>query len=182
MTHIARPVRRGSGMNASLITLGVVLVVLVGVAWVRGGLPLAADGLNSGMRLLLAVAPQLVIGFALAGMVTVLVPSEVLSRYVGGDSGLIGILLATAAGIATPGGPFVQFPLVAALARAGVGPGPMAAYLTAWSLLGWQRILVYELPLLGAPFTISRAIVSLVLPVAVGLLVPLLLRAAAPVR
>jgi hypothetical protein len=52
----------------------------------------------------------------------------------------------------------------------------MAAYLTAWSLLGWNRLLVWELPLLGAPFTVARWTVSLLAPIAVGLMVPQALR------
>jgi uncharacterized membrane protein YraQ (UPF0718 family) len=127
--------------------------------------------------LLLAVLPQLLIGFALAGLATVLLPSEILGRYVGPESGLGGLVIATFAGMATPGGPFVQFPLVAALAKGGAGVGPMAAFLTAWSLISWNRIVVYELPLLGTNFTLARFSVSLMVPLAVGALVPLAFRA-----
>jgi uncharacterized membrane protein YraQ (UPF0718 family) len=108
----------------------------------------------------------------------VLVPSDVIGRVVGEESGLQGVLIATVAGAVTPGGPFLQFPLVAALARGGAGTGPMAAYLTAWSLLGVNRALVWEIPILGVPFTASRWLVSLIVPVVVGMAVPLLLRAA----
>ena len=163
-------------MDSSFFILLAISAVLLAVALGQGGAPLAAAGLRTGLDLLARVAPQVVIAFALAGLVTVLLPSDVLGRLVGGDSGMMGLVIATAAGLATPGGPFVQFPLVAAIAKAGAGPGPMAAYITAWSLLGWNRIVVYELPLLGPAFTLARVVASLILPVAVGLIVPPVLR------
>jgi hypothetical protein len=44
--------------------------------------------------------------------------------------------------------------------------------LTAWSLISVNRALVYELPLLGVPFTVARWAASLLLPLIVGLLTP----------
>jgi uncharacterized membrane protein YraQ (UPF0718 family) len=168
---------RGVRIDASLLIMLAFLVVLLGFAVARGGPALVGEGLGTGGQLLLKIAPQLVVGFALAGLVTVLLPSEALVRYVGAESGFLGLAIASVAGIATPGGPFLQFPLVAALMSAGAGVGPIAAYLTAWSLLGWNRVLVWELPLLGGPFTLARWAVSLLLPILVGMTVAWVLRA-----
>lgn len=163
-------------VSLSLLVLLVVAAALLGVAVVRGGPPLALSGIERGIQLLVGVLPHLVIGFALAGLITVLLPRDALAPLVGHDSGYRGLAIATLAGAATPGGPFVQFPLVAAIAAAGAGPGPMAAYITAWSLLGWNRIVVYEVPLLGPSFAAARIVASLVIPFAVGILTSLILR------
>jgi uncharacterized membrane protein YraQ (UPF0718 family) len=160
----------------SILILGVATVVLLVVAYVRGGWELPLQGLRTGGELLLSIAPQLVVGFMLAGIVTVLLPRDALGSMVGADSGVTGILVATGAGILTPGGPFLQFPLVAALVASGAAPGPAAAYLTAWSLMGWHRLVIWEVPLLGTPFTVARFLVSLALPIVVGLTLPLVLR------
>jgi uncharacterized membrane protein YraQ (UPF0718 family) len=106
----------------------------------------------------------------------VLVPSSAIAGLVGEGSGFQGLLIATGVGALTPGGPFLQFPLVAALMRSGASEGNVAAYLTAWSLLGMQRVLVWELPVLGPTFASVRWSASLVLPIIVGLLVPQILR------
>lgn len=104
------------------------------------------------------------------------VPSSLIGSWIGEDSGLRGVLVATAAGMLTPGGPFLQFPLVAGLAKAGAGLGPVAAYLTAWSLLSVNRAIVWELPLLGTGFTGARWLVSLAVPIVVGIATPWVLR------
>lgn len=163
-------------MLTSILILGVLVVALTVTALVVGGGELAWRGASTGLGLLGAVLPQLVLGFLLAGLVTVLLPRDAIGRVVGEESGLLGLVVATVAGAATPGGPFLQFPLVAALMQGGAGTGPVAAYLTAWALLGWQRVLVWELPLLGPGFVLARILVSLLLPIIVGLLVPLALR------
>lgn len=168
-------------MLPSLLILGGLVLVLGALAIYSGGLSLAWRGVAAGGGLLGSVLPQLLLGFLLAGLVTVLLPGDVLGQVVGEGSGMLGLGVATLAGVATPGGPFLQFPLVAALMQGGAAPGPVAAYLTAWSLLGWNRILIWELPLLGPGFTIARLAVSLALPILVGLLVPQVMRLAARV-
>ena len=163
-------------MLTSILLLGGFVMITAAIAYARGGMEAPLQGARIGLGLLLEVAPQLLLGFLLAGMVTVILPSEALGRFVGEESGLSGVAIGTVAGMATPGGPFLQFPLVASLVTGGAGAGPVAAYLTAWSLISWQRILVWELPILGAPFTIARFVVSVLLPIGVGLLLPPVLR------
>lgn len=163
-------------MLTSILLLGSFVIITAAIAYARGGIQAPLEGGRVGLSLLLDVAPQLLLGFLLAGMVTVILPSEALGRYVGEESGLQGVAIGVVAGMATPGGPFLQFPLVASLVSGGAGAGPVGAYLTAWSLISWQRTLVWELPILGAPFTIARFVVSILLPVGVGLLLPPMLR------
>lgn len=160
----------------SIAILGGATVLLLIIAYLRGGWDLPLEGIRAGVGLLVSIAPQLSIGFILAGLVTVMLPRDALGTFVGAESGNTGILVATAAGIATPGGPFLQFPLVAALIASGAAPGPVAAYLTAWSLMGWHRVVIWELPLLGAQYTVARFIASLALPIIVGLAMPFVLR------
>lgn len=179
IVEVERPpsVLTGKGRRTSslLIVAGICLVLGL-VALYLGGWPRLRDGVGEGASLLLSVAPQLALGFLLAGLATVLIPQSAIARFVGEGSGIQGLLVATAAGAVTPGGPFLQFPLVAVLMRNGASEGAVAAYLTAWSMLGLQRVLVWELPVLGPTFTSARWAVSLLLPIVVGLTVPVILR------
>jgi uncharacterized membrane protein YraQ (UPF0718 family) len=81
-----------------------------------------------------------------------------------------GIVLATAAGIATPAGPFVSLPIAATLLRAGAEPAAVVTYLTAWSLLAVHRLVAWEVPILGARFALVRYAICAALPLLAGLL------------
>ncbi len=116
------------------------------------------------------IFPALVLAFIAAGMISKILPREIMSRWLGEESGLPGLVLATLAGSLTPGGPFVQFPIVAALLKSGAGVAPVMAYISAWSLLGMNRFLIYELPLLGWKLSLSRLSASLLFPIIIGLL------------
>ena len=99
-----------------------------------------------------------------------------LVRYLGEESGFMGLILAMLAGSVAPGGSLIQFPIIASLQRSGAGAGPLAAYLTAWSLMPVQRTLVWELPFLGLPFVAARLLVSAAAPLLAGLCVPIILK------
>ncbi|MDZ7262573.1 MAG: permease, partial [candidate division KSB1 bacterium] len=75
--------------------------------------------------------------------------------WVGAESGLRGILIGTVAGGLSPGGPYVNLPVVAGFLRAGAGVGTMVAFLTGWSLWAVSR-LPMEIGILGWKFTLIR--------------------------
>lgn len=52
-------------------------------------------GLKSAGNLLLQVAPLLIFAFIVSGMVQVLVPTEMMSKWVGAESGFRGITIGT---------------------------------------------------------------------------------------
>ncbi|MDD3816304.1 MAG: permease [Desulfocapsaceae bacterium] len=131
---------------------------------------LVLEGLKAGGKLFQEILPTMVLAFIGAGLVSVLLPRELMSRWLGEQSGLQGLMIATLAGALTPGGPFVQFPIVAALFKAGAGVAPLTAYITAWSVLGVNRLLVYEVPMLGWKLSLARIAASLVFPMIIGLL------------
>ena len=131
---------------------------------------LAYEGATSAARLLVWVLPGLLAGLLLGGMIQVLLPREMVVAWTGEGSGIRGLAIATVAGMVTPGGPFVQFPLVASLWKAGAAVGPVTAYLSAWTLLGLQRIFIWEAPILGWKYTTARVLVCLLAPIILGTL------------
>jgi len=87
-----------------------------------------------------------------------------------GGAALLGIVIATLAGIICPGGPITIFPIAAAFVAIGADIGAAIAFITSWTLLGYARILVWELPFFGAEFVFWRALVALPMPIIAGLL------------
>jgi uncharacterized membrane protein YraQ (UPF0718 family) len=123
-----------------------------------------------GGRLLRGVAPELLLGFALAGLIDVLIPSATLVRWLGAESSGRGILVGWFVGLVIPGGPYVFFPVVAALARQGAAPAAVLTLITAKTLVSPIRMLTYEAPVLGWPLTLARLIPGVVAPPLLGLL------------
>jgi uncharacterized membrane protein YraQ (UPF0718 family) len=158
------------------IVLGI-LVALCAVAFGRGGAPLVGDALGSGARLFFRFGAVIFLSFLVAGLAEALIPRDWVSQALGEESGWRGLLLATAAGIVTPSGPFVSVPLAAGMLRSGAAPAPVVAFLSSWSLLAVHRLLVWEVPIMGASFAFTRWALCLFLPVAAGALARLFFRA-----
>jgi uncharacterized membrane protein YraQ (UPF0718 family) len=155
--------------------LAVFLMMLVYAKQGRSGL---GEGFSRTGTLFLGVAPQMFIGFFLAGFLALVIPQAQVIRWIGEDSGMKGLFVASLGGMLTPGGPFTHFPLLAALRGQGAGLGPLAAYITAWSLLGVHRIVLWEGPLLGWRFVLARAAAGLLFPPMTGWFVQAALGAA----
>jgi uncharacterized membrane protein YraQ (UPF0718 family) len=137
--------------------------------YAKGGSEAVLMGLKEAWSMLAMVGPKLLAAFFLAGFVQVLLPRELIIKWVGAKSGLRGILIASLVGVITPGGPMLSFPLVAALFNLGAGFGPVIAYLTSWEILGFYRMAVYEIPFMGIKFAVLRFSISMALPVLAGL-------------
>ena len=93
-----------------------------------------------------------------------------IGHLIGYETGLNGILLATAFGGFTPAGPIVAFPIVVVLLNAGAGFPQVVAFLTAWSVFAFHRVMIYEAPLMGFRFVGVRLLSSLILPPIAGLI------------
>lgn len=140
------------------------------------GAGVLVDAAMRSVTLLMTVMPMIVVGLLLGGLVKELSDPERIAPVLGKQSGWKGLVLATALGAATPGGPFAAFPIVYAFWLAGADIGAVVAYLTAWSVLAVHRLVVWELPLLGVDFVLVRSLASLPLPIAAGYMARLLFR------
>lgn len=146
------------------------LGLVSGIAcWHLVGRAAVVDGLRADVDLIVFLLPRFAGGMLVAAFLTILLPRDLIARHAGDQAGLKAVAVATAAGIATPGGPMTSFPIVCALRDAGTGRGALVAYVTSWSTLGFNRVLNWELPLLGPEITAVRYLSSLPLPFAAGL-------------
>lgn len=126
-------------------------------------------GLTSAWKMTIEVLPLLIFAFIVAGMVQVLIPQELLSKWIGEESGFRGIIIGTVAGGLSPGGPYVSLPIVAALLKSGASVGTLVAYLTGWSLWAIAR-LPMEVGILGWRFTLIRLASTFIFPPLAGLI------------
>lgn len=147
--------------------MGVIALGLLYAGYQRGGGEHLA-GLKITADLLIEIAPLLIFTFIIAGMVQVLVPEDLISKWLGPESGFKGILIGTICGSLTPSGPFVSMPIGAGLLKSGASIGTVVAFMTAWSLLGISRMPI-EFGIMGWHFTVIRlASGVLVFPIVAG--------------
>ncbi len=160
--------RRFGGMLIPTIIMGVIAVVLLIIGYQKGGGEHIL-GLKAAGNILLQITPLLIFAFIIAGMIPILIPQEMVAKWVGAESGFRGILIGSALGGLTPGGPFVTLPIAAGLLRSGASIGTMVAFMTAWSLLAVSR-LPLEIGIIGWKFTLIRLACTFIFPPIAGLI------------
>lgn len=132
---------------------------------------LLIDILAETWRLTCEMAPYLLIGFAFAGILSVLFPPEVIQKWMG-RKGIGSIAKATLVGVPMPLCSCGVIPVAGSLRKQGASPGATSAFLTATPQTGVDSILA-TWSLLGLPFTLIRLMVSVVSGFVSGLLIEL---------
>lgn len=165
---IKRRPRKTFDWSTAFIALAAVISAAI-VYW-RDGQARFLEILLADVFLFLDIVPKVLAACLIASFVALLMPRDVVVKWVGAESGFLGLVIATLAGIIVPGGPITVYPVAAAFMAVGAGTGATIAFVTSWTLLGYNRALVWELPFFGADFVIWRSIVALPLPIVAGLL------------
>ncbi len=155
-------------MMIPTLIMALLAIILLIIGYSKGG-GQHVTGLKSAFKITIEIFPLLICAFIVAGMVQVLLPHELISKWVGEGSGMRGIFIGTLAGSLTPGGPYVSLPLAAGFLKAGAGVGTMVAFVTAWSLWAVSR-LPLEIGILGWKFTLIRLVCVFFFPPIAGLL------------
>jgi len=154
-------------MSATLavtLALWVIAAVLALFAW-RKGPEVLSGAARHGVLDFLYLIPRLAIGVIGSGFLAALLPQDVVRSWLGPDSGVTGLLLATLAGALTPGGPVIGFAIGATALKSGAGYLAVMTYVTAWALFAFQRLIVWELPVMPTRVVWLRVAASLPLPI-----------------
>lgn len=159
-----RRVFDGSFMVLLVLTLAGGVAVGVVSGWARVGQILIET-----FEFIAMLAPKIGAGIFIAATLPILLPRERVGRLIGRESGVRGLVVATACGAALPGGPMMTFPLAAGLGVAGADLGAMVAFISGWSLLGLNRTLIWEFSFLPSDLVWTRYLLSLPMPVLLGL-------------
>jgi uncharacterized membrane protein YraQ (UPF0718 family) len=148
--------------------MGLIAVLLIVIGVIKGQNE-HIEGLSKGFKMTITILPMLIFAFIAAGMIQVLVPHEILVKWIGKESGIKGIFIGTVVGAFTPGGPYVSLPIAAGLLRSGAGVGVMVAFLTGWSLWAVQR-LPMDIGIMGWKFAVIRFVSTFFFPPIAGLI------------
>ena len=153
-------------MNLSALIIDATLcgsvLILGSMAWQRGRVVLVSS-VREGSMDFINIVPRIALGVIGSGYIAA-IPPEVITGWLGPDSGWLGVLTAVIAGAATPGGPVVGFSIGVVALKVGGGPPQVIAYVIAWALFAFQRMILWEIPFMPARFVWFRAAVSLPFP------------------
>ena len=141
-----------------------VLVAGLGMAAAVKGRILFREGAREGITDFLRLMPKVLLGVVGSGFVAAVMPADLTARYLGPESGFLGVVIAIVGGAFTPGGPVVGFSIGAAAIKSGAGAPQVIAYVTAWALFAVQRFFLWELPIMPPRLVWIRALASLPLP------------------
>jgi hypothetical protein len=145
-----------------------VLVAALGLTAAVRSKALFREGASEGARDFVLLLPRIMIGVVGSGYIAAIMPQDLITAWIGPQSGLLGITIATLAGAVTPGGAVVGFSVGAAALKGGGGAPQVIAYSTAWSLYALTRLINWEVAMMPARVVWLRAIVSLPLPFLAG--------------
>ena len=148
------------------VIMGVLAIIILVLSYQKG---VHIQGLKASWVMIIQVLPILIFAMVIAATIQKVVPQELISKWVGAESGFRGILIGAAIGSFTPGGPYVTLPIAAGLLRAGANIGTMVAFMTAWSLIGFSR-LPLEVGIMGWKFAAIRLICTFFFAPIAGLL------------
>jgi uncharacterized membrane protein YraQ (UPF0718 family) len=149
--------------TAMVVALVLGLLVLTTL---RGG-NLWQEGVRAGANNMLRLTPILVLSFLAAGLLEVLLPQQMLVRWLGSGAGLKGILAGCLIGALMPGPPYALYPLIVSFYKGGAGIGALVGLLTGKAL--WN---VHHLPpalaVMGPGLTAAYFLSNLVFPPLAG--------------
>ncbi|HEV7411143.1 MAG TPA: hypothetical protein VGO01_21895 [Bradyrhizobium sp.] len=133
------------------------------MAWQRGRTVLVSSA-REGTMDFINIVPRIALGVIGSGYIAAIIPPQVITGWLGPNSGWSGVLAAVIAGAATPGGPVVGFSIGAVALKSGGGAPQVIAYVVAWALFAFQRLILWEIPFMPARFVWFRAAVSVPFP------------------
>ena len=156
-------------MDITLLFLLTMVGAAVAATLWMGRWPLLLAGLKRAFQLFRSIWLRLIFGFALGGLIKVLVPSSLIIDWLGPASGLKGILIASYAGIVMTGGPYVTYPIAVSIYESGAGVGPILAFLVSTTTVSIPGLFTWSIPFLGTRLALTRYVISFFIPPIVGL-------------
>jgi uncharacterized membrane protein YraQ (UPF0718 family) len=112
---------------------------------------------TSSFKQMLSVLPPIML---ILGLIDVWIPRETLMKYMGEDSGILGIFIAITIGSIAAGPMYAAFPFTAVLLKKGAKFSNVIIFMSAWCVTKIPTLL-FELTYLGYKFTFLRLLINL---------------------
>ena len=137
-----------------IIAVGVTLIITI-ISKDIGFKTFSTAGFS--LKQMLSVLPPIML---LLGLMDVWIPREKMMKYMGENSGILGVALAIIIGSLAAGPMYAAFPFAAMLLRKGVKFSNIIIFMNAWCVTKIPTVM-FELTSLGYMFTLTRLAVNL---------------------
>ena len=137
-----------------LITLAVLIIITI----INVKLGIKSIGIiGSSFKEMLLVIPPV---FILLGLLDVWVPRDTIVKYMGEDSGIVGVLLAIIIGSSAAGPLYGAFPVAGVFMKKGVKFSNVMIFMGAWATTKLPMFL-FELSAMGMKFAVTRLLIDI---------------------
>ncbi len=140
-----------------LVFISASLIITFMFLWNRELGLKAIDTVKFSFKEMIMVLPPI---FILLGLLDTWVPKDTMVKFMGEDSGLIGILLAFFLGSAAAGPLYGAFPVAAVFMKKGVKFSNILIFIGAWSTTKLPMIL-FEIASMGSKFALTRFMINI---------------------
>ncbi|RLF40455.1 MAG: permease [Thermoplasmata archaeon] len=155
-------------MNVTAIIINGIAVVGLLIAFAKDGKK-AIKSLKMAGKSFIKILPMIFIIIIIIGLLLGFVPPDQISRFVGEQSGLRGILLVGAAGALMHIPALLSFPLAASLLEDGASVSAVAAFITTLTMIG-TITLPLEIKELGKKIALLRNGLSFIIAIIIALI------------
>lgn len=155
-------------MTGAGVMIIYVLMIVLGIAALVRGKDVFRLGLTRGTEQLFKLLPRMFFALVAAGFIAILIPAELIGRFLGEAAGFKAIVIGSLTGMIVPAGPAISFSIAAVLATEGASTPALVSFITSWSVFALHRVFIFEIPLLGFSFTRLRMLSGLILPLIAG--------------
>lgn len=144
------------------------LIVMIIITFINKELGFKSFNIAFGsFKQMISVVPPIML---LLGLMDVWIPRETMMKYMGEDSGALGIFLAILIGSLAAGPMYAAFPFTAVLLKKGVRFSNIVIFMNAWCVTKIST-LMFEAAALGYKFTLARLIIDIPGVIIMGYLV-----------
>ncbi len=150
----------------------IILLITVGITLINFncGKSIVTIAFDS-FKQMISVLPPIML---LLGLLDVWVPRETMLKYMGENSGIVGIALAIILGSVAAGPLYAAFPIIAVFTKKGVKFSNIMIFVGAWCTTKIPTLL-FELAALGPKYTFTRMFVNLPFIILLGYIIEYLI-------
>ncbi|MCD6481981.1 MAG: permease [Thermoplasmata archaeon] len=160
-------------MNATAIVINVIAVAALLMAFIKDRKK-AIKSLKIAGKSFIRMLPMVFIIIIIIGLLLGFVPPDQISKFVGEQSGMTGVLIVGAAGAVLHIPALLSFPLAASLLEEGASVSAVAAFITTLTMIG-TITLPLEIKELGKKMAILRNGISFVIAIIIALIMGVIL-------